>query len=83
MTLQLTAIAIFIAVFALATLRRVHLGIMMFAVACGVGVWLAGMPLSDVVGGFPVSIMVLKPLREILIEETSRETTFWIESARV
>ena len=59
MALQLTAIAIFIAVFAIATLRRVHLGIMMFAAACGVGVWLAGMPLSDVVGGFPVSIMVL------------------------
>ena len=59
MALQLTAIAIFIAVFAIATLRRVHLGIMMFAAACGVGVWLAKMPLSDVVGGFPVSIMVL------------------------
>ena len=59
MALQLTAIAIFIAVFAIATLRGVHLGIMMFAAACGVGVWLAGMPLSDVVGGFPVSIMVL------------------------
>jgi energy-coupling factor transporter transmembrane protein EcfT len=57
--LQLTAIAIFIAVFAIATLRRVHLGILMFAAACGVGVWLAKMPLSDVVGGFPVSIMVL------------------------
>jgi hypothetical protein len=26
---------------------------------------------------------VAKPLLEILIEETSRETTFWIESARV
>ena len=59
MLLQLTAIAVFIAVFAIATLRKVHLGITMFAAACGVGVWLAKMPLKDVVGGFPVSIMVL------------------------
>jgi di/tricarboxylate transporter len=59
MLTQLTAIAIFIAIFAIATLRKVHLGIAMFAAACGVGVWLARMPLKDVVGGFPVSIMVL------------------------
>jgi di/tricarboxylate transporter len=59
MLTQLTAIAIFIAIFAVATLRKVHLGITMFAAACGVGVWLAKMPLKDVVGGFPLSIMVL------------------------
>ncbi|HEX5733945.1 MAG TPA: SLC13 family permease [Blastocatellia bacterium] len=59
MLIQLTAIAIFIAIFAIATLRKVHLGITMFAAACGVGVWLAKMPLKDVVGGFPISIMVL------------------------
>ena len=59
MLIQLTAIAIFIAIFAIATLRKVHPGIMMFAAACGVGVWLARMPLKDVMGGFPISIMVL------------------------
>jgi di/tricarboxylate transporter len=59
MVIQLSAVAIFIAVFAIATLRKVHLGITMFAAACGVGVWLARMPLRDVVGGFPISIMVL------------------------
>jgi len=59
MLLQISAIAIFVAVFAIATLRKVHLGIMMFPAACGVGVWLAGMSLRDVLGGFPVSIMVL------------------------
>lgn len=59
MLIQLTAIGIFIALFAIATLRKVHLGITMFAAACGVGVWLARMPLKDVVGGFPISIMVL------------------------
>ena len=59
MSAQLAAIAIFIAVFAIAALRGVHLGIMMFAAATGTGVWLAGMPLRDVLRGFPVNIMVL------------------------
>ena len=45
--------------FAIATLRKVHLGILMFPAACGVGVLLAGMPLREVVGSFPVNIMVL------------------------
>jgi di/tricarboxylate transporter len=53
------AIAIFVAVFAIATLRNVHLGILMFPAACAAGVLLAGMPLREVVGGFPVSIMIL------------------------
>lgn len=52
-------IAIFIALFAVATVRGVHLGILMFPAACAVGVTLAGMPLREVIGGFPVSIMVL------------------------
>ena len=59
MSAQLAAIAIFIAVFAIAAFRGVHLGIMMFAAGAGAGVWLAGMPLRDVVRGFPVNIMVL------------------------
>lgn len=59
MAVQLTALILFIAVFAIATLRGVHIGILMFAAACGVGVWLAEMPLKDVLGGFPIGIMVL------------------------
>jgi di/tricarboxylate transporter len=59
MLVPITAMAIFIAVFALATVRKVHLGVLMFPAACGVGVFLARMPLRDVVGGFPVSILVL------------------------
>lgn len=59
MAAPILAIAIFVAVFAIATLRNVHLGILMFPAACAVGVMLAGMPLRDVVAGFPVSIMVL------------------------
>ena len=53
------AMAIFVGVFAIATLRNIHLGVLMVPAACAVGVWLAGMPLRDVVAGFPVSILVL------------------------
>src|SRR5262245_38670844 len=53
------AIALFVLVFAVATLRNVHLGILMFPAACIAGLLLARMPLRDVVGGFPISIMVL------------------------
>ena len=56
---QIAALGIFIAVFAIASMRHVHLGILMFAAACGVGVSLAGMPLRNIVGGFPLTIMVL------------------------
>ncbi len=53
------AIAIFVAVFAIATFRNIHLGVLMLPAACAVGVWLAGMSLRDVVAGFPVSVFVL------------------------
>jgi di/tricarboxylate transporter len=56
---QLVAIGIFVLVFAVATLRGIHLGVIMFPAACGVGVWLGAMPLDDVMQGFPISIMVL------------------------
>ena len=56
---QIAAVVIFVAVFALASLRHVHLGVLMLPAACGVGVWLAGMALRDVLGGFPVGIMIL------------------------
>lgn len=59
MTAQITALVAFVAIFALATLRKVHLGVIMFAAAAGVGIWLAGMEMDDVVAGFPVSILVL------------------------
>jgi di/tricarboxylate transporter len=53
------AIAIFVAVFAIATFRNIHLGVLLFPAACAVGVWLGGMSLRDVVAGFPVGILVL------------------------
>lgn len=57
--LQLAAIGIFIGCFVLAAWRKAHLGVVMFAAACGVGVLMAKMPIRDVLAGFPVGIMVL------------------------
>ena len=52
-------LAIFVAVFALATLRGVHLGLLTFVAACLVGPTLAGMTLREVMAGFPVGILIL------------------------
>jgi len=59
MVAQLTGLGLFVAVFAIAARRNLHLGISMLPVACAVGIWLAGMPLDDVLQGFPVGIVVL------------------------
>lgn len=40
MGLQILAIAIFVGVFVLATLRKIHLGVIMLASAAGVGIWM-------------------------------------------
>jgi di/tricarboxylate transporter len=53
------AIAIFVAVFAIATLRNIHLGVLMLPAAVAVGIWLAGMPIRDILAGFPINILVL------------------------
>ena len=53
------AIAIFVALFAIATFRNIHLGVLMIPAACAVGVWLAGMSLRDVIAGFPINILIL------------------------
>ncbi len=50
---------IFIAVFAIAAMRNVNIGIVMFPVACVVGLWLADLSLTEVIGEFPLSILVL------------------------
>jgi di/tricarboxylate transporter len=59
MGIQIAAMLIFVAVFVLGTLRKVHLGVIMLAAAAGVGLWLADMPLEEVIDGFPVSILIL------------------------
>ncbi|WP_152345904.1 SLC13 family permease [Brevibacterium sp. CFH 10365] len=59
MELQVLAIAIFVGIFVLATLRNIHLGVIMFAAAAGVGLWLGGMTMDDIIAGFPISLLVL------------------------
>ncbi len=53
------AIVIFAAVFAVATFRNIHLGVLMIPAAVAVGVWMAEMPVADVLDGFPINILVL------------------------
>ena len=59
LTAPVLALVLFVAVFALATLRGVHLGILMFVAACAVGPTVAGMTLREVMAGFPVGILIL------------------------
>ena len=59
MTFQLIALAVFIALFAVCSWRGVHIGVVMLPAACAIGAWLASMPLKEVVGGFPIDILVL------------------------
>lgn len=59
MAIEWIALAIFVGAFAVSALRSVHLGVVMFAAACAVGVGMGGMSLDDVVGGFPIGLMVL------------------------
>ena len=55
----LTALAVFVAIFAIAAVRNVPIGIVMLSAACAVGVLLADMALADVLDGFPVGTMVI------------------------
>lgn len=59
MSEQLIALTIFIVVFAIAAWRNVNIGIIMFPIACAVGLWMANMSLADTIGEFPLSILVL------------------------
>lgn len=58
MTVQIVALTIFAAVFVIAEIRRTHIGIAMFAAAAAMGL-LAGVPLDDIVGGYPIDILIL------------------------
>jgi Na+/H+ antiporter NhaD/arsenite permease-like protein len=56
---QLIALIIFVALFAIGAIRGVHIGILMVAGAAGTGLFLADMTMEEVVGGFPLSILIL------------------------
>ena len=57
--MPILAVVIFVALFAIATIRNIHFGVLMIPAACAVGVWLAGMSVGEVVDGFPVNILML------------------------
>jgi di/tricarboxylate transporter len=59
MTVQVVALAVFAGIFLVASVRKVNMGILMFVAASGVGLWLAGVGLDEIVAGFPVDILVL------------------------
>ena len=59
MSEPLTALAVFAAIFAVAAVRNVPVGIVMLAAAFGVGALLADMTLAAVLEGFPVGTMVI------------------------
>ncbi|MFE7721897.1 SLC13 family permease [Nocardia rhizosphaerihabitans] len=59
MTIELTALVIFVGVFAISAMRNAHLGVLMFAAASGVGLWMAHMSMKSIIAGFPIEILVL------------------------
>ncbi|TCP47320.1 UIT1 family transporter [Tamaricihabitans halophyticus] len=59
MAVEIAALLIFVGVFVVSAFRNAHLGVLMFAGAAGVGLWLAQLPLEEVIAGFPIDIMVL------------------------
>ncbi len=59
MSVTTIALLLFASVFIVAELRKAHVGIVMFAAACGVGLWMADLPLDDVIAGFPIDILIL------------------------
>jgi di/tricarboxylate transporter len=56
---QIIALVVFAAVFVIAEVRRSHIGIVMFAAACGVGLLVAGQGLEQILEGFPIDILIL------------------------
>lgn len=59
MVVQIVTLLVFAGVFLVAEMRKTHIGIVMFAAACGMGLLVAGLALKDIVAGFPVDILVL------------------------
>ncbi|MGJ3509594.1 SLC13 family permease [Enemella sp. A6] len=56
---QIAALVIFALVFAIAEIRKVHVGVLALSAAALVGVLLANMELSDVLKGVPVNLIIL------------------------
>ncbi|KWX59894.1 SLC13 family permease [Mycobacterium sp. NAZ190054] len=58
-TVQLVSIGILLLTLAVGTIRGVHIGALTLAVALGVGLTLGAESVSEIMGGFPVELMLL------------------------
>jgi len=56
---EIVALIVLVAVFAISAIRNVHMGALAFVAALLVGVLLVGEPLDDVLGGFPVDALLI------------------------
>ncbi len=59
MSVELVALIVLVAVFALSAIRNVHMGALAFVAALLVGVLVVGESLDDVLGGFPVDALLI------------------------
>lgn len=59
MTVEIIALIVLVAVFAISAIRNVHMGALALVAAVLVGVLLVGEPLDDVLGGFPVDGLLI------------------------
>ena len=57
--IEVIALIVLVAVFAISAIRGVHMGALAFVAALLVGVLLVGEPLDDVLGGFPVDALLI------------------------
>ncbi|MDF2824750.1 MAG: hypothetical protein K0R68_2158, partial [Mycobacterium sp.] len=56
---QLIAIAVLLLVFAVGSIRHVHVGALALAAALGVGLTIGAESVSEILAGFPVDLMLL------------------------
>ncbi|MDN5658115.1 SLC13 family permease [Brevibacterium sandarakinum] len=59
MLVQIIALLIFIALFAIGAIRGVQIGVLMLVGAAGTGLFLTDMTVDDIIAEFPLSIMIL------------------------
>lgn len=57
--IEVIALVVLVAVFALSAIRGIHMGALAFVAALLVGVLVVGEPLDDVLGGFPVDALLI------------------------
>ncbi|MEX0153628.1 SLC13 family permease [Microbacterium sp. LMI1-1-1.1] len=59
MNVEVIALIVLVAVFAISAIRNVHMGALALVAACIIGVLVVGESLDDVLGGFPVDALLI------------------------